>query len=108
MRALQFKSWPPDLKPGCDHHPGPPEEIGLMLALSRFLLTFQQHLPKPRGVMLSNQGWGLSPHQLCAMTHWRLRCLSPTPTLPPTLPGSVFLPNKENQLRMGSILGAGG
>lgn len=74
MRALQFKSALRALKLGCDHHPGPPEEIGLMLPLSRFLLTFQQHLPKPRGVMLSNQGWGLSPHQLCALTHWRLRC----------------------------------
>lgn len=48
MRALQFKSRQLVLKLGCDHLTGPPEDIGLMLALSRFLLTFQQHLPKPR------------------------------------------------------------
>lgn len=35
------------LKLGCDHCTGPPEVIGLMLALSRLLLAFQQHLPEP-------------------------------------------------------------
>lgn len=67
MRALQFKSRLLALKLGCDRHTGPPEDIGLMLALSRLLLTFQQHLPKPsfpRGVMLSYGGVGLSLHQL--------------------------------------------
>lgn len=47
MKAFQFKSRPLALKLGFDHHPRPPEDRGLMLALSRLLWTFQQHLPKP-------------------------------------------------------------
>lgn len=104
MRALQFKSGLLALKLGCDHRTGPPEDTGLMLALSRLLLTFQQHLPKPsfpRGVILSKQGWWAEP--LPALHTDPLETSVP----PLTLAGSVF-PRQGQQPRMGSILGAGG